>query len=92
MNKGSLIPGTFYGVVDAADNTTDQDEVYTDPLDIPDIDISVIEKTITSNGTYSAEDDGYVGYSDVVINIPPVGTVIPTIRLKSTTTITTEVV
>jgi hypothetical protein len=70
MNKGSLISGTFYGVVDAADNTTDQDEVYTDPLDIPEIDISVIEKTITENGTYSAEDDGYVGYSDVTVNVP----------------------
>lgn len=91
IDKGNLIAGTFYGVVDAADNTTDQDEVYTDPLDIPDIDISVIEKTITENGTYSAENDGYVGYSDVVVNIP-VGTIIPTIKLKTTTTITTEVI
>lgn len=70
MNKGSLITGTFYGVVDAADNTVEQHEVYTDPLDVPISDITLIEKTITENGTYSAEDDGYVGYSDVVVNTP----------------------
>ena len=75
MDQGSLITGTFYGVVDALDGSfkngvVEQHEVYTDPLDIPDIDISLIEKTITANGTYSAEDDGYVGYSDVVVNVP----------------------
>ena len=92
MDKRYLITGTFYGIVDALDSSAEQHEVYTDPLDIPDIDISLIEKTITENGTYSAEDDGYVGYSDVTVNVPPVGTVIPTIKLKSTTTITTEVI
>lgn len=71
MNKATLISGNFYGVVNATDYyTEEQHEVYTDPLDIPDIDISLIEKTITANGTYSAEDDGYIGYSDVIINLP----------------------
>lgn len=92
ISKAILISGNFYGVVNATDYyTEEQHEVYTDPLDIPDIDISLIEKTITQNGTYSAEDDGYVGYSDIVINVPT-GTIIPTIKLKTTTTITTEVI
>lgn len=76
MNKGTLQGGTFYGVVDAADKTAEQHEVYTDPLDIQDIDISLLEKTITANGTYSAEDDGYFGYSDVIVNVPTVEGVI----------------
>ena len=66
----SLGGGTFWGVLDITHYPfTGQQNEYVDPTDIPDIDVSLIEKTITENGTYSAEDDGYVGYSDVVINV-----------------------
>lgn len=34
IDKDSLITGTFYGVVDAADNNTEQHEAYTDPEDV----------------------------------------------------------
>ena len=83
--------GTFYSSMDV-DAGANQHTEYSNPLNVKAIDETLITKTITENGTYSAEDDGYSGYSDVVVNIPPVGTIIPTIKLESTITLTTEVV
>ncbi len=47
------------------------------PAGTPDIDIGAVRvkpstttKTITENGTYSAEDDGADGYSTVTVNVP----------------------
>lgn len=66
----SLGGGTFWGVLDITHYPfIGQQNEYVDPLDIPDIDTSLIEKTITENGTYSAEDDGYVGYLNVDVNV-----------------------
>ena len=38
---------------------------------------TLITKTITENGTYSAEDDGADGYSEVTVNVPTGGEEIP---------------
>lgn len=40
----------------------------------PDEALGLIEKTITVNGTYSANDDGAEGYSQVNVNVPGGGT------------------
>ena len=49
-------------------------------------DATLITKTITANGTYSAEDDDADGYSEVTVNVPtPAGASLNTQTAQSTT-------
>lgn len=55
-------------------------------------DLFVTQKGYTFNGQSFELQDNASAYNMVTVNVPPVGTVIPTIKLESTITITTEVV
>jgi len=42
---------------------------------VPEDAVQLTTKTITENGTYNASNDGYYGYSQVIVSIPDVGKV-----------------
>lgn len=61
--------GTFWGVLDITHYPfIGQQNPYVDPTNVSAQAMKVGTKTITTNGVYSAEDDGYTGYSSVVVN------------------------
>lgn len=67
---GNLSGGTFWGVLDITHYPfINQDNPYVDPTDVSAQAMKVGPKTITANGIYSAEDDGYTGYSEVTVNV-----------------------
>lgn len=70
-NYGDLAGGTFWGVLDITHYPfINQDNPYVDPMDIKVIDETLLNKTIISNGTYRAEDEGYSGYGEITVAAP----------------------
>lgn len=69
-NSSSLGGGTFWGVLNITHYPfNNQQNEYVDPTDVSAQAMKVGSKTIIANGIYSAEDDGYTGYSEVTVNV-----------------------
>lgn len=65
--------GTFWGVLDITHYPfIAQQNPYVDPTNVSAQAMKVGSKTIATNGVYSAEDDGYTGYSEVTVHVPTV--------------------
>lgn len=61
--------GTFYSNMDVNAGPHQHTE-NSNPLDVEIYDETLLDKTIISNGTYRAEDEGYIGYGEITVAAP----------------------
>lgn len=61
--------GTFYSNMDVNAGPHQHTE-NSNPLDVEIYDETLLNKTIISNGTYRAEDEGYFGYGEITVAAP----------------------